>query len=150
MSGVPTPPLSGLTTKKTFFISIFPSALSEETLLFIALSLKILKIQGGVFKWKSYSYINQTIISHCIHRFYLQCATSCIICALNFKEIINGFLFSRNFIETFLKKGSFNTGGSFSTSRQLKSVILFLFDFLKSSCLGENDSHLCLVYGKVY
>ena len=70
-------------------------------------------------------------------------------------------------IETFLKKGSFNTGGSnntggsiltggsFSTSRlnfhiHLKSVILFLFDFKKSSCLGEKDSHFCLVYAKVY
>ena len=36
--------------------------------------------------------------------------------ALNFKEIINGFLFSCNLIETFLKKGSFNTGGSINTT----------------------------------
>ena len=51
---------------------------------------------------------------------------------------------------------SFLTGGSFSTSRlnfhipAFKSVILFLFDFLKISCLGEKDSHFCLVYAKVY
>ena len=36
--------------------------------------------------------------------------------APNFKEIINGFLFSRNLIETFVKKGSFNTGGSINTA----------------------------------
>ena len=42
------------------------------------------------------------------------------------------------------------SAGSISTSLTLKSVILFLFDFLKSSCLGKKDSHFCLVYGKVY
>ena len=71
-------------------------------------------------------------------------------------------------IETFLKKGSFNTGGSnntggsiytgdsFSTSRlnfhipAIKKRDTFLFDFEESSCLGEKDSHFCLVCGKVY
>ena len=40
--------------------------------------------------------------------------------------------------------------GSISTSLTLKCVILFLFDFLKSSRLGKKDSHFGLVYGKVY
>ena len=42
-----------------------------------------------------------------------------------FKEKINGFFFH-------------------------ESVILFLFDFKKSSYLSEKDSHFCLAYGKVY
>ena len=50
----------------------------------------------------------------------------------------------------FIRAAHFPHPGSISTSRQLKNVILFLFDFKKSSCLGERDSHFCLVYGKVY
>ena len=50
----------------------------------------------------------------------------------------------------FIRAAHFPHPGSISTSRQLKSVILFLFDFKKSSCLGEKDSHFRLVYGKVY
>ena len=89
--------------------------------------------------------------------------------ALNFNEIKNGFLFSRNLIETFLKKGSFNTGGSintdgsiytggsFSTSRldfHIPDIqnreTFFCLTFKKSLCLGDKNSHFWLVYGKVY
>jgi hypothetical protein len=50
----------------------------------------------------------------------------------------------------FIRAAHFPHPGSISTSRQLKSAILFLFDVKKSSCLGEKDTHFCLVYVKVY
>ena len=46
--------------------------------------------------------------------------------------------------------GSIFTSSSISTAVTLKSVILFQFDFKKSTYLGKKESHFCLVYGKVY
>ena len=37
-----------------------------------------------------------------------------------------------------------------STAVTLKSLILFLFYFKNSSCLGKEDSQFCLVYGNVF
>ena len=60
-----------------------------------------------------------------------------------------------NNIKKKFKIPSRNTGGSFSTSR-LNFHILAIKKrdtfsvWLFSSCLGEKDSHFCLVYGKVY
>ena len=42
-----------------------------------------------------------------------------------------------------------STASSISTTVTLKSVILFLFYFKHRSCLGKDNSHFCLVYGKV-
>ena len=50
----------------------------------------------------------------------------------------------------FIRAAHFPHPGSISKSLTLKSVILFPFDFKKSSCLGEKDSHSCLVYWKIY
>ena len=72
------------------------------------------------------------------------------------KECSDEVSWKKRAVYYFLKfESSFNTGGSINTAGSiytmtLKSVILFLFDFKKSSSLGEKDSHFCLVYGKVY
>ena len=75
---------------------------------------------------------------------------------MKFREKRKPFIISLKFrahliwADQIIRAAHFPHPGSISTSRQLKSVILFLFDFKKSSCLGEKDSRFCLVYGKVY
>ena len=73
--------------------------------------------------------------------------------SMKFREKRKPFISSLKFRGPLIRAAQiihFPHPGSISSSWQLKSVILFLFDFKKSSCLGEKDSHFCLVYGKVY
>ena len=82
--------------------------------------------------------------------------------SMRFREKRKSFIISLKFrahliratqlirLAQFIRAAHFPHPGSITTSLTLKSVIPFLFDFIKRSCLGEKDSHFCLVYGKVY
>ena len=68
---------------------------------------------------------------------------------MKFREKRKPLIISLKFRAHLIRAAHFPYPGSISTSRQLKSVILFLFDFLKSSCLGEKDSKT-FCFGEIF